>query len=455
MRRYFLLSSCLVAVLITAACSNESKLPTPTGKGSVRAINAISTSPTISFFIEERSIGDVDFKSASNKTPYDDFVYNFNFEALLPNDTERARIASQTLQVVKDMEYTFVISGDLATPTITVWEKPERVFADGDTVFEAAVGHMSPALGNVDIFLDDPAVIPAAGNEIGTLAPGERLPPTDLQAGDYILTITTAGMPGEVRFASDVLTLDAASTLLFMIFDRDANDRGPVDDRGLVSVRAFNGVTGAISSIADPFFPPTVRFLHASQDLGIADIFIDDPLTTPLIEDQDFRGISAEFEVAEGALPVTYTAFDNIGTILVDDDLSVPAGVRIDYYVVGEGASPDSVTALPDRRSVESFARFTLVYTETNHGLLDFYTVVSGTDIADVAPRYVGLTAGLDPIRSQFVAGSFDLYLTETGEKTVVVGPIQLDVALGDVVTAIVYDTVDTSTAEIVIIPDF
>jgi hypothetical protein len=67
----------------------------------------------------------------------------------------------------------------------------------------------------------------------------------------------------------------------------------------------------------------------------------------------------------------------------------------------------------------------------------------------------VGLTAGLDPIRSQFVAGSFDLYLTETGEKTVVVGPIQLDVALGDVVTAIVYDTVDTSTAEIVIIPDF
>ena len=237
MRRFLLLSGCLAALLISA-CTSGSKFPDPTGKGSIQAINAISTSPAISFFIEERSLGNLDFKAASTKTQFDDFEYTFNFDALLAGETEQTRLASQLLQVVKDMDYTFVISGDLATPTITVWEKPERVFVDGDTVFETAFGHMSPALGNVDIFFDDPAIVPAAGNEIGTLAPGERLPPVDLQAGDYVLTITTAGLPGEVRFASDVLTLPAASTLLFMIFDRDANDRGPVDDRGLVSVRA-------------------------------------------------------------------------------------------------------------------------------------------------------------------------------------------------------------------------
>jgi len=139
----------------------------------------------------------------------------------------------------------------------------------------------------------------------------------------------------------------------------------------------------------------------------------------------------------------------------VDDDISVPAGSRVDYYVVGEGASPVSVASLPNRRSVETLARFTLVYTETNHAPLDFYAVVSGADIAEALPRFVGLIAGFDPIESRLVAGSIDLYLTETGEKTVVVGPIQLDLALGDVVTAIVYDTVDTTTAEIVVIPDF
>ena len=452
MRRFLTLSSCLVAVFIISACTSDSQLPSPTGKGSVRAINAIGTSPPISFLIEERAIANVDFKTTSIKAPYDDFEYTFNIEAVLAGDTTQTRLASQSLQVVKDTDYTFVISGDLATPTLTVWDKPARVFADGDTVFEAGFGHMSPALGNVDIFFADPAVVPAAGNEIGTLAPGERLPPLDLQAGEYVLTMTTAataGVLGDILFTSDVLTLQAASTLLFMIFDSDANDRGPF------SVRAINEATGAVTNIVDPLFPPTIRFLHASQDLGVADIFIDDPLTTPVIEDQDFRGISAEIEIAEGALPVTYTAFDNIGTILVDNDLSIPAGARIDYYVVGEGASPVSVAAVPDRRSVETFARFTLVYAETNHASLDFYTVAVGTDIAEQTPRYVGMTVGLDPLASQLVAGSIDMYLTETGEKTVVVGPIQLDLALGDVVTAIVYDTVETTTAEIVVLQDF
>ena len=455
MRRFLLLSGCLAALLISA-CTSGSKFPDPTGKGSIQAINAISTSPTISFFIEERSLGNLDFKAASTKTQFDDFEYTFNFDALLAGESEPTRLASQLLQVVKDMGYTFVISGDLATPTITVWEKPERVFVDGDTVFETAFGHMSPALGNVDIFFDDPAIVPAAGNEIGTLAPGERLPPVDLQAGDYVLTITTAGLPGEVRFASDVLTLPAASTLLFMIFDRDANDRGPVDDRGLVSVRAFNEGTGAVINIPEPFFPPTIRFLHASQDLGAVDIYVDDPLTPPpLVGGQDYLGISAEKLVPVGALPITYTAFGNIGTILVDDTISMTTGVRVDYYVLGDAASPVSLPTVPNRRSVETLARFTVVYTETNHDALDLYIVEAAADIADSSARFTGLTAGLSPLPTQLPEGSYDVYLTVTGEKTVVAGPLQVDLLLGDVVTAIVYDAVNTATADIVVIPDF
>ena len=99
MRRFFLLSGCLSALLITA-CTDGSTFPDPTGKGSVRAINAISTSPTITFLIEERAIGSMAYKTASSKAAYDDFEYIFNFEALLPGDTVNTRIASQTIQVV-------------------------------------------------------------------------------------------------------------------------------------------------------------------------------------------------------------------------------------------------------------------------------------------------------------------------------------------------------------------
>ena len=449
MRRFFLLSGCLAALLLSA-CTSGSGFPDPTGKGSIQAINAISTSPAISFFIEERVLGNLDFRSASAKTPFDDFEYTFNFDALLAGELEQKRLVSQLLQVVKDMEYTFVISGDLAAPTLTLWERAVRVYAEGDTVLEASFGHFSLALGDVDIYFADAAIVPAAGNEVGTLTPGGKLPPLDFQAGDYVLTITTAGMPGDILFTSDVLAMEAATTILFIIFDTDANDRGPV------SVRAFNTETGAAATLVDPLFPPTVRFIHASQDLGTVDIYIDDPLTTPIIDDQDYLGISAEIEVPVGLLPITYTAFDNIGSPpFVDDDVLFAPGIRVDYYVVGEGASPVPLATLPDRRSIETRARFTVVYTETNHDSLDLYIVEAAADIADLPPRFTGLIAGLEPLLTPLPEGSYDLYLTVTGEKTVVVGPQQVDLVLGDVVTAIVYDAVDTATADIVVIPDF
>ena len=65
------------------------------------------------------------------------------------------------------------------------------------------------------------------------------------------------------------------------------------------------------------------------------------------------------------------------------------------------------------------------------------------------------MTAGLDPLVTQLPEGSYDVYLTVTDEKTVVFGPLQVDLVLGDVVTAIVYDTVNPATADITIIPDF
>jgi hypothetical protein len=448
MRRILLLSGCLAAVLISG-CSDGSAFPEATGKGSIRAINAISTSPTILFLIEERTIDNMAYKSATSKAAYDDLEYTFNFDSLLPGTIETTRIASRTVQIVKDVEYTFVVSGDLQAPTITLWERPEREFVEGGTVLEASFGHMSPVLGDVDIFLADPAIAPAAGNEVGTLTPGDELPPMDIQAGDYVLTITTAGMPGDTLFTSDILSLNAASTLQFMIFDTDGNDRGPV------SVRLFDTVSGGAIALVDPLFPPTIRFLHASQDLGVVDIFIDDPLTTPTLEDQDFRGISDEIEVSVGELPITYTAFDNIGTILMQENITMFAGTRIDYYVVGEGASPISIVALPDRRSVETLAKVTVVYTETNHDPLDLYIIETGLDIADFPARFSGMVAGQNTPLTQLPEGSYDLYLTVAGEKTVVAGPVLLDVALGDVVTAIVYDTVDTATADIVLFPNF
>ena len=46
-------------------------------------------------------------------------------------------------------------------------------------------------------------------------------------------------------------------------------------------------------------------------------------------------------------------------------------------------------------------------------------------------------------------AGSYDVYLTEFNDKTVLAGPYRLDLALGDIVDMAAVDTVDPAVLDI------
>ena len=93
MKRTFLLIACLGALTV-AACTSDSSLPTPSGKGSIRALNAILASPDIGFLIEERSLGSLGYNQSTTQTRFDDFEYNFNFEVFLPGSLDRDRVAT-------------------------------------------------------------------------------------------------------------------------------------------------------------------------------------------------------------------------------------------------------------------------------------------------------------------------------------------------------------------------
>ena len=96
-----------IAVTAIVGCGSGSSLPEATGKGVIRMINAIPTSPEIGFLIEERALDSVPYKSNSSPGRWDDLSYTFNFEISRPLQTENTRIASRPLDVIRDVEYTF------------------------------------------------------------------------------------------------------------------------------------------------------------------------------------------------------------------------------------------------------------------------------------------------------------------------------------------------------------
>ena len=445
MRKTFLVLV-FTAVIAFSGCTGESNRQQATGTANFRAINAIPTSPTFAFLIEERAAGTVEFKNTSGQSTFDDLDYIFNFEVILAGDLTRTRVASTLIETERDNDYTFLLSGPIDAPTVTVWQQESRIWDGTETVFRANFAHSAATVGSVDVYFQAPGVAPALGQEAGTLSFTEFLPAIEYPVADYVTILTTAGDPGDILFTSGTIAPVAQSAFTISVFDTDANDVGPV------SVRAFSNV-GAASTVADENFSPTIRFIQATPNLATSDIYIDEMLTDQILADHAYKDVTGDIPIAAGTYPITYTAAGNVGAILHEDSATIFQNTHNQFYVVGEVDGLISFQRIPDRRSVETQARFSFMHAANNHESVDLYIVPTGESIDGVFPRLFDLNVGTAPAVLNLQSGDFDLYLTTSTEKTVITGPITLSLALGDVVDYVSYDNVDPAIADIVAIP--
>ncbi|MEM6513270.1 MAG: DUF4397 domain-containing protein [Pseudomonadota bacterium] len=436
----------ILLALVLAACGGESSRPVPTGKGTLRAISAIPTAPTVFFLIEERSLGGLTYKQLSVPMPFDDFDYNFNFEAVLAGDLQTTRVATLPFKVEADIEYTFIVTGSIESPTISVLETPVRVFDEGATVFELRLAHLAVGFPTVDVYIAPDGTAPALGEQFATLAFGESSPAVDVEGGEYVVTITAAGDPGNVVFQSNAVTFSSEVAILVGVFAPDANDVDPL------SVRGYSA-TGGLSLIADESSSSTIRFVNAALDLGPVDIYNDEDLTSQLAANVDYREITAEIPVPDGNNDLFVTPAGSTATVLLDSTFSSGFGARNDSYLIGSDGDYLSITFASDRRSVETVARVNLFNASLNIPVADLYVLDDGEEFNDdVIPRGIAINilSGQPSFPVELNAsGSYDVYIAPGGERTVAAGPIDLDLTLGDVVNLGLFDTADPNVTTI------
>jgi hypothetical protein len=439
----------IAAILVTLAlvgCHGESSRQEATGKGAIRAINAIPTSTDIAVQIEERSIGGVAYKDSFAPAFWDNISYTFNFDTILSTEEGPTRLASVPLDVMADTEYTFVIRGELRTPDITIWQVPERDFDGSETVFELRVGHAAASLSSIDVYYTLEGVEPVLGQQIATLAPGGVTVPADYGQDSYILTVTSAGDPDNVLFQSIPSTIIASQSVLITLFDGDANDTSPF------FARIFNQ-SGRSSNLPDARFLPTVRYIHGTTDLETSDIYDDAELTNRVFAGLVFGEATGDVDTPVSENPITFTAADNVGAILFETTITPVRGTRLNVYMTQGDEGVIGQRVVVDRRSVETFARLSFFHSASNHASVDLYVVDSGGSIDDGFPARAGLDLGFPSGSIALGAGNFDLYVTTSGEKTVLDGPIPLSAELGGVYEGLLIDRTDPSLAEFKILP--
>jgi hypothetical protein len=429
-------------LLLLSACDFESTLPEATGKASIRAINAIPSSGEVNFLIEERSLGALGYKASSSTARYDNLNYTFNFDVFYTGEDSVRRIASRNIDFEVGKDYTLLLIGDLASPTLTLWEGEERTFNETDTVFEAKFAHLAESLGSVDYYLDDPAIAPVLGNQVATLSFGEVSAPIDFPEATYVLTITEAGNPDAVLFVSSSSLVGQRNALIFTVFDGDASDTAPVTVRAIAA-------QGTSSILPNPNFPATVQFINASRGLGTADIYDDEVLTNRIVADHGYLDVSDENSVAAGEASFYYTPAGDTAAIVLQTGFTAFDGAR--YRIVSTSVADtfNAVVSVPDRVPELTRAKLLPVNASNNFGFLDLYAVPAGESIDDfdatrpfLGPSEVVNSVGL-------AAGSYDIYITEFTEKVVLAGPYRVNVALGDVVDMIIVDTDDPAILDV------
>ena len=444
-----LLAALSVVAITFAGCAKDSDLPNPTGEGTIRAINAIPASPAISFLIEERLVAPVTYKSATASTNWDDLDYTFNFEVLFAGDTAPTRVASQFLDVVADTDYTFLVSGALDAPDITLWESTVREWVGDETVFELRVANTSPSIGAIDVYMLDPGTLPVAGTEIASLSLTEISQLQDFESLEKIFVFTPAGDDTTILYQSQPVTPLPASSYILTVFDGDENDIAPYN------VALINTQTSTSGNLVDANVGSTGRFFHASINAGDADIYLDEPLTTPVVAGHTFGDITGAFDLPmTGALPVTYTAAGNIGALIFEFTPVIADGARYNFYLSRNQEGADIVSAVAfDRRSVSTQARMSIAHLAANFPVLDVYIVPTGESIDETFPLVPSLRPQTTPFVLPLAAGDFDVYLTEQNEKNIFLGPVPLTTQLGDVLEAIILDTVDPNIPAWIIAP--
>ena len=443
MKRLLLVLALLAAV---ASCTSDSALPTPTGKGTIRAINAIVGSPSIGFRIEERLLGSADYKSVTGSNRYDDFNYDFNFDTQLLGDLTATRIATINLKIDANRDYSLVINGDLMNPVITVWEGDEREWDGTETVFETRFSHASVTMGDIDVYFAMVGTAPAIGEERGTLSFGEILPALDLEEGAYVITVTRAGLPLDVLYVSGEVNFVARGAAIVTFFDGDESNTAQYVARGFSTL-------GATFALPDVTALPTVRLIQTSFDLANSDVYDDEMLTSLLLNDHAFGDATGDIELPIGTTPFTYTTVGDTSAVLFESGIITLPDNHFNFLLIGEQGARFAQTFVPDRRSVTTIAKIRPYHAALNNNNVDLYIVDVGVLIDEESPVLNNMVYSLPSPTLAYDTGSYDMYVTITGEKTVLAGPVQIDVVLGDVVEIFLVDNTDPAVVDFLILP--
>ncbi|MEL7537206.1 MAG: DUF4397 domain-containing protein [Pseudomonadota bacterium] len=446
----------LVSGVIAAGCTTSSSEEEATGTGFIRAVHAIDDLGQVNFLIEEVTLATVDFKQVSGVSEYDDLEYDFNFDIFLPDDTDATRLITETLSVVRGTEYTFALTGTLDAPNVVLWQQTSRDWdteldeaADAGTevtVLEMSVGHLAASAPAVDVYVSEPGTVPVAGTALASVSFGDYVGPFEMPVDDYQVVITPAGDPATFLYASDAFGAPAAISLAVTLFD--STD----PELSAYSVRLLGA--GTATELIDLNAGSTLDVVHAAFNTDPVDIVLEDGFATPIVPGLVFAARSSPVELDVGERNLNITPAGDPGVFLTEEQVQISDNQRHTLYLTGLPGLLDGVLVTGSGRRLSTHARLRIYQGAARFASVDLYLAPRDGDIALLSASvpslpYTGVTDYLT-----VEPDAYDIYYTEPGTKTVIAGPLPVDLEASGRYDLVTTDTAQTSLVDILFFED-
>ncbi|MCB1693284.1 MAG: DUF4397 domain-containing protein [Pseudomonadales bacterium] len=406
-------------VLALAACGNDEGYTTFTVPTAfMRVVNLIPDSPALNVYVNDTARTSQNFESSSSFfqiLPDANLYYtvNYQFGTQLVNILTREVVRADI-----NRDLTTVLTGTLDNPTLIRIDNPPLTQTSVEGKVELQFMNAATALDNpVNVeLMQGGSVI-----ETDTLEFNQYSALASYDAGDYQITVRDS-VTDDILWTSGDFSLSAATRGLIVLADYF----GPGSER----VRMLTVSDTVTSPFANDPLPSAVRVANLTSDQGPLDVYADGTLIASGIA---YAGVSDYVETPTPIAHLVVTPAGDPATVLSDTESLTPVtGSFHTLAVVGLDDTHYAQLHVDDVRRIATRARVVATNAALGTGPVDIYIVDPGVAVTDVSPRISSLTEIPNSTSSQALSlqeGTYDLYVTNYATKTVLYGPMRIDVA--------------------------
>jgi hypothetical protein len=470
-RNAFARISVAIAACTVLGCDHSSNHDDDSGVRPVlAAFNAVSDLPEATFLREEEAWSSMAYGVGSAFRGVDADQYDVKFDSLLPGDkttscggdvdrdgvkdtNECTRLATQSINVIKDHEYVVALVGRYGNLSVKVYDDVTHPFdartddGDGEDVnAQVQLFNWSTTLGTFDVYLEPPGTNLSATQVEATLAQGDAH--TGLvDEGSYVLTLTAVANPNAPVYTSETFKIDKRTRVAFAILD------GTNDSTSTIKVARFRDQGG---DLLDRRVKTLLRVAHVAPDAGNVDAFAEEDYTAPLFANVALKQTTPYVEMDPsvlGSFELDITPAGNVGVLLTREQTSLAKGERATFFLVKTAnGGLDGFKGADTARRLAPYAQLKLVSSVGQS--LDFYVIPHGNNVYTSTPTQTLSGASIGTPQA-FEPGNYDVVIARSGTDTFIFGPQEVQMAGNGIYTIVAVPTIQTSRADVLLLDDF